>query len=152
MTCAICRQVITDSGLSYTLHKGVQKLKKLLVLMIFAVVSIPFVHAADLRVADGTITSAIENQLPVDRIETYRADFGKLYCFTRIIGASGDTEITHVWYFQDDELARVTLPVKSADWRTYSSKRFLPQWVGEWKVVVLDGDQNEIAAIPFLLE
>lgn len=127
-------------------------MKNLLVLIIIAVVSVSFVQAADLQVVDGTITSAIENQMPVDKIESYRADFGKLYCFTRIVGAPGDTEITHVWYFQDSELARVTLPVRSSDWRTYSSKRFLPQWAGEWRVVVLDGGQNEIATIPFLLE
>ena len=128
------------------------KLKKLLVLMIVAAVSVSFAHAADLKVVDGTITSAIVNQMPVDKIESYRADFGKLYCFTRIVGAQGDTEITHVWYFQENELARVTLPVRSSDWRTYSSKRFLPQWAGEWSVVVLDGEQNEIATIPFRLE
>ena len=127
-------------------------MKKLLILMIIAVVSVSFAHAADLKVVDGTITSAIEDQMPIDKIESYRADFGKLYCFTRIVGAQGDTEVTHVWYFQDNELARVTLPVRSSDWRTYSSKRFLPQWAGEWSVVVLDGEQNEIATIPFRLE
>jgi len=111
-----------------------------------------FAHAATLRVADGAITSAIKNQLPVDRIESYRADFGKLYCFTRIVGAQEDTVVTHVWYYQDAELARVTLPVRSSDWRTYSSKRFLPQWAGQWRVVVLDGEGNEIATVPFLLE
>ncbi len=129
------------------------QLKKLLMLMVVIVaMGVSVAQAADLRVADGTITSAIENQIPVDRIESYRADFGKLYCFTRIVGAQGDTEVTHVWYFQDNELARVTLPIRSSDWRTYSSKRFLPQWAGEWRVVVLDGEQNEIATIPFRLE
>ncbi len=127
-------------------------MKKLLVLMIAMTMSMSFAQAADLRVADGTITSAIENQLPVDKIESYRADFGKLYCFTRIVGAQEDTEISHVWYYQDTELAKVTLPVGSSDWRTYSSKRFLPQWSGQWRVVVLDAEQNEIATIPFLLE
>jgi hypothetical protein len=128
-------------------------LKKLLGLIFVIVCSVvSYVQAADLRVADGAITTAIENQMPVDKIENYRADFGKLYCFTRIVGAQGDTEVTHIWYYQDNELARVTLPVKSADWRTYSSKRFLPQWAGQWKVVVLDGDGNEIATIPFRLE
>ena len=129
------------------------QLKKILMLLVVVLaMGISVAQAEGLRVADGTITSAIENQIPVDRIESYRADFGKLYCFTRIVGAQGDTEITHVWYFQDDELARVTLPVRSSDWRTYSSKRFLPQWAGEWRVVVLDGEQNEIATIPFRLE
>jgi len=129
------------------------KLKKVLILMFVVVVmGVSVVQAADLKVADGTITSAIENQMPVDRIESYRADFGKLYCFTRIVGAQEDTVITHVWYYQDDELARVPLPIRSADWRTYSSKRVLPQWAGEWRVVVLDEEGNEISTIPFNLE
>lgn len=128
-------------------------MKKLLGLMfVIVVLAISYAQAADLRVADGTITSAIENQMPVDSIDSYPADFGKLYCFTRIVGAQGNTEVTHVWYYQDNELARVTLPVRSADWRTYSSKRFLPQWAGQWKVVVLDAEGNEIAIIPFSLE
>ena len=128
-------------------------MKKVLILMFVVVVmGVSVVQAADLKVADGTITSAIENQMPVDRIESYRADFGKLYCFTRIVGAQEDTVITHVWYYQDDELARVPLPIRSADWRTYSSKRVLPQWAGEWRVVVLDEEGNEITTIPFNLE
>jgi hypothetical protein len=124
----------------------------ILLILTFTALTSSFAQAADLRVVDGTITSAIKNQLPVDRIESYRADFGKLYCFTRIVGAQEDTEVTHVWYYQDAELARVTLPVKSSDWRTYSSKRFLPQWAGRWKVVVLDGEGDEIATVPFSLE
>ena len=128
-------------------------LKKLLGLtFVMVVLGIPCTQAASLTVADGTITTAIENQMPVDRIDSYRADFGKLYCFTRIVGAQKETTVTHVWYYQDNEMARVTLPVRSADWRTYSSKRFLPQWAGQWRVVVLDGAGNEIATIPFSLE
>ncbi|RLB73616.1 MAG: DUF2914 domain-containing protein [Deltaproteobacteria bacterium] len=109
-------------------------------------------QAEDLQVADGVITTAIVNQMPADKIESYRADFGKLYCFTRIVGAQEDTVITHVWYYQDNELARVPLPIRSSNWRTYSSKRVLPQWAGEWKVVILDEKENEIATIPFILE
>lgn len=124
----------------------------ILIFLVLTTLTLSFAQAENLKVADGTITSAIENQLPVDRIESYHADFGKLYCFTRIVGAEEDTEVTHVWYYQDAELARVTLPVKSSDWRTYSSKRFLPQWVGQWRVVILDGDGNEIATVPFSLE
>lgn len=128
-------------------------MKKLFgLLFVMVALSVSYVQAVDLRVAEGTITTAIEDQMPVDKIDSYRADFGKLYCYTRIVGAQGDTEVTHVWYYQDNELARVTLPVRSADWRTYSSKRFLPQWAGQWKVVVLDADENEIATIPFSLE
>lgn len=128
-------------------------MKKLIVWMFVVVaLSLSCAQAADLKVADGVITTAIENQMPVDQIESYRADFGKLYCFTRIVGAQEDTVITHVWYYQDNELARVPLPIRSSNWRTYSSKRVLPQWAGEWKVVILDEKENEIATIPFNLE
>lgn len=127
-------------------------LKKLIIVFTLVTLSVTFGYAAELKVVDQAITSAVENQQPVDRIESYHADYGKLYCFTRILGAKADTQITHVWYYQGDEMARVVLPIKSVDWRTYSSKRFLPQWAGDWKVVVLDGDQKEIASVPFRLE
>jgi hypothetical protein len=109
-------------------------------------------EASDLIVADSVITTAIEDQQPVDMIETFPADYGKLYCFTRIVGADEDTVVTHVWYYQDNEMARVTLPIHSKNWRTNSSKRFLPNWKGQWRVVVLDEQQNELAEIPFRLE
>lgn len=127
-------------------------LKRLLIIISLLVLGSSFVCAAQLEVTDGAITTAIERQMPVDRVQVFAADYGKLFCFTRIVGAQENTQITHVWYYQEDEMARVSLSVGSADWRTYSSKRFLPQWSGEWKVVVLDAEQNEIASIPFRLE
>jgi hypothetical protein len=107
---------------------------------------------AELKVADAVITTAIEKQMPVDEIKVYPADYGKLFCFTRVVGAEKETKVTHVWYYQDDELARVELPIGSADWRTYSSKRFLPQWAGQWRVEVLDEEGRKLITVPFELE
>jgi hypothetical protein len=127
-------------------------LKKLLLLILIGGCWGTFAAAGELSVAESSITTAIENQQPVDRISTYSADFGKLYCFTRIVGATSDTSVTHVWLFRGHEMARVTLPVGSNNWRTNSSKRFLPQWAGDWQVRVLDAEGNELAKIPFVLE
>lgn len=127
-------------------------LKKILLLLFIGSCWSTFAAAGELSVAESSITTAIENQQPVDQISTYPADFGKLYCFTRIVGATSDTSVTHVWLFQGHEMARVTLPVGSKNWRTNSSKRFLPQWAGEWQVRVLDAEGNELASIPFVLE
>jgi len=110
------------------------------------------VAIAEIRVADAVITTGIEKQMPVDRVEVFPADYGKLFCFTRIVGAEKETSVTHVWYYRDDELARVELPIGSADWRTYSSKRFLPQWSGPWRVVILAEDGSELKTVPFVLE
>ncbi len=110
------------------------------------------VYSAQLTVADSAITTAVLEQNPVDRESSFPADFGKLFCFTRIVGAETDTMITHVWYYQDQEMARIELPIKSSDWRTYSSKRFLPQWAGQWHVVVLDENLKPLESIPFELK
>lgn len=109
-------------------------------------------YAATLTVVDSAITTAINKQGPVDRISVYPADYGKLFCFTRIAGADVDTTVTHVWYYKEQEMARVTLPVRSVDWRTYSSKRFLPQWAGPWRVAVIAEDMEELTSISFVLE
>lgn len=127
-------------------------LKKIVILFIVSFALLCSVVAAEVRVADAVITTAIEKQMPVDKVETYPADYGKLFCFTRIVGAEKETQVTHVWYYREDELARVDLSVGSADWRTYSSKRFLPQWAGQWRVVVFAEDGRELATVPFVLE
>mgnify|MGYP006287213537 CR=1 FL=1 len=110
------------------------------------------VQASDIQVVDVSITSAIENRMPVDSLEVYPADYGKLYCFTRVVGADRETQVTHVWFYEDQEMARVTLPVRSADWRTFSSKRFLPQWIGQWSVVIEDEQGSSLAEVMFRLE
>lgn len=127
-------------------------LKKSILTVLCCLLAVFAAQAAPLKVAVGQITTAIEKQMPVDKIENFPADYGKLYCFTRIVGADQETQVTHVWYYQEDEMARVVLPVRSSDWRTYSSKRFLPQWVGQWRVKILDADENELATIAFVLE
>jgi len=125
---------------------------KNLITIVIACLLFAFPVAAELQVADAVITTAIEKQMPVDNIQSYPADYGKLFCFTRIKGAETATSVTHVWYYQDNEMARVTLPIGSADWRTYSSKRFLPQWSGQWQVVVIDAEGQPLAEVPFVLE
>jgi hypothetical protein len=66
-----------------------------------------------------------------------------LSCFTRITSTQSPTKISHVWYFGETEKARVKLPVKSSNWRTYSSKRIQSHEIGDWYVEVL-GPQGEL--------
>jgi hypothetical protein len=126
-------------------------LKRLVPIALLVCVLAPPVFAGTLRIAEGVITTQIVDRAPVDEIAGYPAQQGRLYCFTRIVGAQGETQVTHVWLYRDKEMARVTLPVRSASWRTYSSKQILPEWAGEWQVQVLDEAGQEIGVIPFTL-
>ena len=126
-------------------------MKRLVLISLLILFTAPQVFAGSMSVAEGIITTQILDRAPVDEIASYPAQMGKLYCFTRIAGAERETQVTHVWLYQDKEMARVSLPVRSASWRTYSSKQILPEWAGEWKVQVLDESGQVIGVIPFTL-
>ena len=69
------------------------------------------------------ICTAVEDRQPSNVGTVFPDDLDKLYCFTEIGGAEDVTYVHHVWYFENNEIARVKLPVKSKTWRTWSSKK-----------------------------
>ncbi len=106
---------------------------------------------AEVVVGEAMVTTEVVNRNPVDVIESYSAQAGKLFCFTRIDGAPEDTFVTHIWYWGDKEMAQVDLAVRSSRWRTYSSKNILPEWKGQWRVDVLDAQGKLLKSLPFSL-
>ena len=67
--------------------------------------------------------TAVEDRQPSAVGSVFPDDLDKLYCFTKIGGAEDVTNVYHVWYFGNNEIARVKLPVKAKSWRTWSSKK-----------------------------
>ncbi len=106
-------------------------------------------ETAPLTVLDPAICLDVVNHSPVDPNDVFPAQVGKLFCFTRIQGAQADTEITHVWYFGDIERARIKLDVRSANFRTFSSKIIRPHEIGAWHVDVLGPDDKLLKMIDF---
>ena len=93
-----------------------------------------------------------ETRTLVGEAETFASDVPSVYCLSRIHGLSGDTTVTHAWYHEGVTRAKVELPVRSENWRTWSSKRMLPGWTGTWEVKVLDADGTVLASATFELE
>jgi len=92
------------------------------------------------------------SKAPVDTVTTFAAGVEKVICFTRIEGAETPTQITHAWYHEGQMKAQVKLQVRSPNWRTYSSKRMLPTWTGQWEVKVLDTSGTILATAAFTIE
>ena len=69
------------------------------------------------------ICTAVEDRQPSGVGTVFPDDLDKIYCFTKIGGAEDTTYVYHVWYFGNDEIARVKLPIKAKSWRTWSSKK-----------------------------
>jgi hypothetical protein len=121
------------------------------VIILIAVITIPLAQAviskaqeiASLAVAESSICRDVVDRQPIGAGESFEASVGKLYCFTKITGAQNPIEIAHVWYFGGTLRAKVTLPVNSSSWRTFSSKKIQAYEIGDWYVDVL-GPNGEI--------
>lgn len=105
--------------------------------------------AADLQVEVAVVCTNVVDRQPVDSAVSFPASTGRLYFFTRIIGAQEPTQVVHAWYYGDVERARVTLAVNGSNWRTYSSKVVQAHEVGGWRVEILDADGNNLETVQF---
>ena len=103
------------------------------------------------NVAESVLTNNIRDRQPQDDLQgqfrVTSAGIDKVYFFTRVTDLAGK-QIMHRWLFDDQVMAEVVLNVGGDDWRTYSSKRIVAAWSGDWKVEVL-ADGEVIHSYPF---
>ncbi len=104
---------------------------------------------ATLTVEVGVICRDVVDREPVGPGESFEATVGKLFCFTKIVGAKEPGKITHVWYHGETEKFRINLPVSSASWRTWSSKTIQASEVGAWHVDILAPDDAVLKILNF---
>jgi hypothetical protein len=89
-----------------------------------------------LQVAEAAICSSVQDLTCIDQKEQFVSSVGRLYCLTRIDGAGSGAEVRHVWFFGEEERARVPLSIRSDGFRTYSSKTIQEHETGGWRVEV----------------
>lgn len=125
----------------------------LLTLLVIMLLSFPLTAAraqeSSVKVADASICLDVVDLQCQGKDNTFSSSLGKLYCFTRIVGAQQPTTIYHVWYWKEKQRARVPLQVNSNNWRTYSSKIIQPHETGDWRVEILGPDEGLLKVIHF---
>ena len=107
---------------------------------------------SELKLEETVICRDVVDRAPIGRGSVFHTDTERLYCFTKVVGAKTDTTIIHHWYLNGKLKASVTLPVKSASWRTWSSKDITSSDTGDWMVEVLTADGKAIESILFLVQ
>ena len=113
-------------------------MKKLLLTVLFlAPLFLMAQETSTAKVTEISICTAVQDRVPVGSDTTFSGDVERLFCFTTITGAAADSSVIHVWYHGDKEMARQALNVKADNWRTWSSKRIMESWTGEWRVDIL---------------
>lgn len=100
--------------------------------------------------AEAAVGTAVADRTLTGAADSFKADAGTLYCFSKVTNAAG-SEIEHVWYHNDQEVARVKLQIGGSPWRTHSSKRLGDDAAGSWRCdVVRDG--NVLKSVSFKVE
>lgn len=111
--------------------------------------SIQAQQTGNLSVAAAVICKNVDRRQPVEPGTSFAASVGKLYCYSKITDISNPTKIEHVWYFGDNERARISLNVNPPSWRTYSSKIIQAHEIGKWHVKILDESGNLLEDVAF---
>jgi hypothetical protein len=106
---------------------------------------------AQAKVTEAVICTSVEQREPKGAGETFSADVGQLYCFTRIEGAAGTT-IKHAWYWQDAVQREIPLSIGGSPWRTWSQKNIQPMQTGAWRVDIVAEDGTVLKSVKFTVE
>ena len=106
-------------------------------------------EASKVQVVAAAICKNVVDREAVDIGTQFSNSVSRLYCFTKAVSTQIPTEVIHVWSYGDVERARVSLAVKAATWRTYSSKAIQSHETGPWRVDVLDTSGNLLETINF---
>ena len=102
-----------------------------------------------LSVPESSIATSVVDRMPSGTATTFPANVERLYAWTRIQGAEGETTVHHVWIHGDVERADLELRIGGSPWRTWSNKAILPEWTGDWRVEVRDASGNVLETISF---
>ena len=89
-------------------------------------------------VVRSAFTREIDEREPMENLENLTNDNGQVKFFTELRDMSGQTAV-HRWEYDGKVVAEIEFSVKGPRWRVWSSKSFVPQWTGDWKVSVVNG-------------
>jgi hypothetical protein len=82
----------------------------------------------------------------------YADTVGTVIFWTRLAGGAPGRWVEHVWFHGENEIARVRQKVEGATWRTWTRKKILPEWTGDWRVEVRAEDGTLLAERFFTIE
>ena len=102
-----------------------------------------------LTVPESSVATMVVDRMPTGSAMTFPANVERLYVWTRIQGAAGETTIHHVWIQGDVERANIELRIGGSPWRTWSNKAIMSDWTGDWRVEVRDDRGNVLETIRF---
>jgi len=131
-----------------------QKVWVIFALLLFSVLFSNLSAQTDavIEVPEMVFCTGVEDRVPVGADTMFLNTVEQVYCFTKITGVSETAPISHVWYYNDNEMARIDLTVSGDPWRTWSSKRIIEEWGGDWRVDVVTESGEILKSMGFTIQ
>lgn len=76
----------------------------------------------------------------------------KIYCWALIMGGSEGTTVNFVWYHDGKEVVKIPLSANYSRTRTWSYKSMFAGSKGDWKVDVIDSNNQVLASTSFKVQ
>jgi hypothetical protein len=95
----------------------------------------------------GVVCTAVVDRGCEGVSDSFPSSVGKVYAHTRILGMDDGGSVTHRWIYKGQVMAEPRLNVGGPNWRTWSSKNIDPLWSGDWKVEVVDNNDDSVMDI-----
>jgi DUF2914 family protein len=115
----------------------------------------PFISIAQenlpVTVNEMVFCRGIEQKNPVDVSTLFPDSIERVFCHTKLSSTEDQTSISHVWYYNDTQMAIVDLAVNATSWRTWSSKRIVREWAGTWRVDIISSTGKIICNDKFVV-
>jgi hypothetical protein len=102
-----------------------------------------------LSVPESSVATNVVDRMPTGVATMFPADVERVYAWTRVQGADGETTVHHVWIHGEVERADLELSIGGSPWRTWSNKAIPPEWAGDWRVEIRDDSGNVLETIRF---
>jgi hypothetical protein len=106
------------------------------------------VQTQEARVALAQFTTAVENREPIDHVTFVANDVEQVFFYTDLRDLEGQT-ISHRWLYNGTVMAHVPFEVGGPRWRVWSSKKLIPDLIGDWTVEIVTAEGEVIAAETF---
>ncbi len=107
---------------------------------------------APFRVERLVVGTDVEQREPVGLADVFPAGTETVVCFLEARDISRPVEIQLIWYFGDQEVARVPLLLDAGPrWRTFASKK-IGDRQGNWKVYLQDDADQVLGEVQFVVE
>lgn len=105
---------------------------------------------------DIVISQKVQNRQPVGPnlrdSDRFKIINNKLYAWTKLRRKIVGTHVHHVWYFQNQLMDDIRLPLSVQFGRLHSVKTVMLPYVGVWRVEVMQDDKTLLDSHYFLVE